>query len=210
MKHAQTASASRGRKRVFNSVFPSASIQDSQHVDHPASADLDRARQATITFLALPDIGFEALMAHNEDQLEDLGQWKPSDTLSKETAAASTHVQEGRCLLGWYEGEIRRHFLQNFRDGLLQVRDSCFSGFSFLFGLTEKSYNSYFQKMIQTNCSRSSNASSWLAEYTLRLFCRSYCHLSTRSSKNSVSLRLNATSVPSLRIPCRGHRSLNP
>ena len=125
MIHTQKASSiSTGRKRIFNSVFPSASLEDS-----PAQklttvnevAEEDRAWQVATSFLAVPDKGFEVLDKKEQlDELEILEQWNRSDSLSKETADALALVVR-RNLLGWYEDEVRRHFLRNFRAGLLEV-----------------------------------------------------------------------------------------
>lgn len=100
----------------------------------------DRAWRASTTFLAIPDKGFEVLAEfeneENIDEVEILEQWNRYDSLSKEIADALAYVVRTGSVLGWerkrgdgqeqdllqwYELEIRRHFLRNFRGGLLQV-----------------------------------------------------------------------------------------
>ena len=183
MTQTQAAPISTSRKRVFNSVFPSASLDGlssstthiaqkptaseqvnelqyvagsnakglptalSRPVSNPTSGtsnepwvqqeNWDRAWHVATSFLAVPDKGFEVLVSYEReqqqvDELEILEQWNRSDSLSKGTAEALAYVIRGgsgspdRDLLGWYGIEVRRHFLRNFRGGLLQVCGICF------------------------------------------------------------------------------------
>lgn len=91
-----------------------------------------RAWHVATEFLAVPDKGFEVLAGfegeQQVDEVEILEQWNRYDSLSKETADALAYViREGfpsspdQDLLEWYGNEVRRHFLRNFRSGLLQL-----------------------------------------------------------------------------------------
>jgi anaphase-promoting complex subunit 2 len=172
---------SRSRKRVFDSVFPPASLKDiaptptatpllgstgpgqpfgfgiqtepstqeysslrspgghgssglKTEDSSPEQVVWNRAWHTATTFLSFPNHGFRALM---ETDLTDNGlleRWLPSNPVSRETRGALTYLlsssSQGRSLradskkddlLEWYGNEIRRHFLANFRSGLVKV-----------------------------------------------------------------------------------------
>lgn len=109
--------------------------------DDPPSdqATWDRVWHIATAFLAVPDCGFGPLLAAGDstDETEFLRQWNRHGKPSKEASDALAYLlrplsrgeglraEKGQGnILVWYEFEMRRHFLKNFRDGLLKV---CFA-----------------------------------------------------------------------------------
>ena len=102
----------------------------------PDQATWDRAWRIATAFLALPDRGFDPLLvAGNTDEIEFLRQWDRHKQPSKDASDALAYLlgpllpgegfrqDKGQGdILVWYESEMRRHFLKNFRDGLFKVR----------------------------------------------------------------------------------------
>jgi anaphase-promoting complex subunit 2 len=98
-------------------------------------ATWDRAWHIATAFLAVPDRGFGQLLASGDtDETEFLRQWNRHAPPSKEASDALAYLlrplsrgeglraEKGQGnILVWYEFEMRRHFLKNFRDGLLKV-----------------------------------------------------------------------------------------
>ncbi|RMJ21848.1 Anaphase-promoting complex subunit [Aspergillus sp. HF37] len=104
-------------------------------IDDPP-ADWDRAWHIATAFLAIPDRGFGPLLASGDstDETEFLRQWNRHGPPSKEASDALAYLlrplsrgeglraEKGQGnILVWYEFEMRRHFLKNFRDGLLKL-----------------------------------------------------------------------------------------
>ena len=95
----------------------------------------DEAWNIVTTFLSLPDPGFEAIIALGRaDEVEFLKKWGCQDSTPDNVQEALAYLvaplshhgwlrpDKGTPnILNWYEFEMRRHFLKNFRDGLLEV-----------------------------------------------------------------------------------------
>lgn len=122
-------------------------ISTSRSVNRPSDAteyideslpdqDWDRAWHIATEFLSVPDRGFAPLAeCKDTGEAEFLKGWNRYGSPSKETSDALAYLvaplgRDGLCadkgqhsIFGWYESEMRRHFLKNFRDGLVKVRD---------------------------------------------------------------------------------------
>jgi hypothetical protein len=110
------------RRRIFASVFPPASLEDPtperKSSEDPGQGRWDRAWSVATTFLAIPDRGFEGI----EDDLSRAPGKEVTKALAYLTDLEATIGEEGkRSIFDWYGGEVRRHFLKNFKGGLLNV-----------------------------------------------------------------------------------------
>ena len=95
----------------------------------------DNAWNIATAFLSLPDPGFEAIIvSRGIDEAEFLRKWGCHDPTPDEIQEALAYLvaplsrhgwlrpDKGTPnILTWYEFEMRKHFLKNFRDGLLKV-----------------------------------------------------------------------------------------
>ncbi|KAL2855997.1 hypothetical protein BJY01DRAFT_187012 [Aspergillus pseudoustus] len=136
-----------GRSHIFSSVFAPASFGDplptrpllalknaadksSLHHESqlPHKAAWDRAWRLVILFLTMPDAEFEPLVRVTEmGEAEFLRLWNRYKKPSKETRDAFNYLAKGSLgdagsvygsIFDWYESEIRRHFMQNFKGTL--------------------------------------------------------------------------------------------
>lgn len=122
-----------GRRRVFASVFPPTSLDafraPATTEPAPDQPTWDASWRAATTFLAIPDNGFFLATQLSEDELLRLSN--RHQTPSKEVTGAMEYlIAQGRdglaakgrrSIIDWYGNEIRRHFLENFREGLFMV-----------------------------------------------------------------------------------------
>lgn len=107
----------------------------------PDQATWDRAWNIATAFLAVPDRGFDPLLvAEDTDEIEFLKQWNRHGPPSKDEFDSLVYLLgplprgegfrpdkgQGNILV-WYESEMRRHFLENFKDGLFKVRMPVFT-----------------------------------------------------------------------------------
>ncbi|KAL2819687.1 hypothetical protein BJX63DRAFT_381438 [Aspergillus granulosus] len=155
-----------GRSHIFSSVFAPASLGDPLPIrpllapktatdnsslglesQLPNKATWDRAWRLAILFLTMPDVEFEPLLRMTEmGEVEFLKLWNRYKKPSKETRDAFNYLAKGSLedagsvygsIFDWYESEIRRHFMQNFkadlymgshatmRDGILKMLVDC-------------------------------------------------------------------------------------
>ncbi|KAJ5179847.1 hypothetical protein N7492_003057 [Penicillium capsulatum] len=131
----------------FQSHDSSSTIKTEQHSQsftprHSQSADTPLAREswdlawtAATAFLSVPDRGFGPIYeSRGTDGSEPLKEWnrisppstEASEALAYLTAAANTTlaIAGPKDIFGWYGEEIRRHFLTNLREGLLELLQS--------------------------------------------------------------------------------------
>lgn len=100
----------------------------------PEQVVWNRAWHAATSSLSFPDHGFQALMETDLTENGMYERWSPSNLGSREARAAFMYLlspsSQGRHLrrdsgeddlLKWYDLEIRRHFLTNFKSGFVMV-----------------------------------------------------------------------------------------
>jgi anaphase-promoting complex subunit 2 len=139
-----------GRSHIFSSVFAPCSLGDPiptrpspkiaadnstirQETQLPDKPTWDRAWRLAVSFLTMPDAEFEPLLRITEmGETEFLRLWNRYKKPSKETRDAFNFLAKGSLeaagsvygsIFSWYESEIRRHFMQNFKGDLFMVRD---------------------------------------------------------------------------------------
>ncbi|CEL05474.1 hypothetical protein ASPCAL06592 [Aspergillus calidoustus] len=147
-----------GRSHIFSSVFAPCSLGDPiptrpslapktaadnstlrKETQFPDKTTWDRAWRLAVSFLTMPDAEFEPLLRITEmGDAEFLRLWNRSKKPSKETRDAFSLLAKGSLetagsvygsIFDWYESEIRRHFMQNFKADLFMtahdaIRDS--------------------------------------------------------------------------------------
>ncbi|KAL6230556.1 hypothetical protein BDW75DRAFT_64121 [Aspergillus navahoensis] len=129
------------RSHIFASVFAPASPIDfisgiAPTTKPPQKGSIsergtrNRAWRSVTTYLSIPDRKFEDLLLHIAADEEDfLKLWNRDKKPLKETRDALTYLTRlstedpepedaSNSIFGWYELEIRRHFLQNFKEEL--------------------------------------------------------------------------------------------
>ncbi|KAL3460420.1 hypothetical protein BJX64DRAFT_184343 [Aspergillus heterothallicus] len=132
-----------GRSRIFSSVFAPASLGDPPSTrpllagersnvqgesQLPDKTTWDRGWRLVVSFLMIPDAEFEPLVRITEmGEAEFLRLWNRYKKPSKETRDAFNYLSKGSLeeagsvygsIFDWYESEIRRHFMQNFKGDL--------------------------------------------------------------------------------------------
>ncbi|KAL5000351.1 hypothetical protein BDV10DRAFT_162548 [Aspergillus recurvatus] len=132
------------RSHIFASVFAPASPTDFLYGLAPTTKSpqkgstsgrgtRNRAWRPATTYLSVPDRKFEDLLLHIASDEEDfLKLWNRDKKPSKETRDALTYLirfpaeeseseDASNNIFDWYELEIRRHFLRNFKEDLSVV-----------------------------------------------------------------------------------------
>ncbi|KAF7591640.1 hypothetical protein BBP40_001279 [Aspergillus hancockii] len=113
------------QRRIFASVFPPASLDDPKpkrkSSKDPDQGRWDRAWSVATKFLAIPDRGFQRI----EDDVPKAPGNDVTNALTYLTDSEATIRGEGgkRSIFDWYGGEMRRHFLKNFKGELLNFLD---------------------------------------------------------------------------------------
>ncbi|KAE8153444.1 hypothetical protein BDV25DRAFT_28104 [Aspergillus avenaceus] len=107
-------STASNQSRIFASVFPPASLNDhkpkTRSVEGPAQTTWERAWRAATAFLSVPDRGAQGA--------EDYESKLPAKDVTDALAYLTSSEDGKRRMLDWYGGEIRRHFLKNFKAAL--------------------------------------------------------------------------------------------
>ena len=173
LEMAPDSSICAARSHIFASVFAPASPIDfisglaptAKSIQRGSSSDKgtrNRAWRPATTFLSIPDRRFEDLLLHIAFDEEDyLKLWNRDKKPSKETRDALTYLirlsakesepeDASNSIFDWYELEIRRHFLQNFKEDL-----SIVSSASHPDGLLREKFPDVFQS-ISTSFDRNS------------------------------------------------------
>ncbi|KAL4745736.1 hypothetical protein BDW72DRAFT_186183 [Aspergillus terricola var. indicus] len=161
------------RSHIFASVFPPASPIDfisglaptTTSIQKGSTSDRgtgNRAWRLATAFLSIPDRKFEDLLLHIASDEEDfLKLWNRDKKPSKETRDALAYLirlsanesepeDALNSIFDWYELEVRRHFLQNFKEDLSVV-----SSASHPDGLLRENFPDVFQS-ISTSFDRTS------------------------------------------------------
>ncbi|KAL4803782.1 hypothetical protein BDV18DRAFT_39402 [Aspergillus unguis] len=134
------------RSHIFGSVFAPASPGDLISGLAPTTRSSPqkglssgkgtwaRAWRAATTFLTIPDGSFRSLSEYNPgDDDEALARWNRDKEPSKETKDAFSYLVDlyvrnsddsPQSIFAWYDSEIRRHFLKNFKQELAVTASS--------------------------------------------------------------------------------------